>query len=110
VIENYATDRLNHSRMTPRFYASMTVAQRDTRARKEGLLYPMALHLPLADELVGTTAARAFYDGLERVAKRIFEYPDFRHEPMNDIGKETFFENLGLVIDEAERKETEKKA
>ncbi len=104
VIENYATDRLNHSRMTPRFYASMTAAQRDTRARKEGLLYPMVLHLPLADKLVGTTATRTFYEGLQGGAKRIFEYPDFRHEPMNDIGKETFFENLALVIDEAEKR------
>ncbi len=99
VIENYAADRLNHSRMTPRFYASMVLAQANTLARHQGLNYPVAFHLPLADELVSAAVARKFYDRLENVEKKLFEYPDFRHESMNEIGKEIFFENLASVID-----------
>jgi alpha-beta hydrolase superfamily lysophospholipase len=99
VIENYASDRLNHGKMTPRFYASMCAAQRDTLARCDGFGYPLAVHLPLADHLVNAPVTRAFYDRLENPkGKRLFEYPDFRHEPMNEIGKEVFFENLSGVI------------
>jgi alpha-beta hydrolase superfamily lysophospholipase len=98
VIENYGTDRLNHSRMTPRFYRSMVAAQKDTLRRTKDFAYPLALHIPLADRLVSATLSRTFYEALEREGKRIFEYPDFRHEPMNEIGKEKFFERLGGVI------------
>jgi acylglycerol lipase len=100
VIENYAEDRLNHSRMTPRFYAAIVGAQKDTLKRKDGLAYRLNVHLPLADRLVDPAVTRAFYDALENPGKRLFEYPDFRHEPMNDIGKELFFENLGKVVAE----------
>ena len=97
VVENYAADRLNHGRMTPRFYASMVAAQKDTLRRTAGLPYPMALHLPLMDRLVSSRVTRAFYDRLDNPGKRLFEYPEFRHEAMNEIGKETFFENLATV-------------
>ncbi len=98
VIENYGEDRLNHSRMTPRFYTSMTAAQVDTRRRTTGLYYPLALHVPLADRLVDSATTLKFYGALENPGKQLFEYPDFRHEPMNDIGKEKFFENMKTVI------------
>lgn len=99
VAENYLADRLNHGRMTPRFYASMVQAQKDTLARTDGFGYPLAMHLPLADRLVNTPVARAFFERLENPkGKRLFEYPDFRHEPMNEIAKEAFFENLSAVV------------
>jgi alpha-beta hydrolase superfamily lysophospholipase len=99
VVENYATDRLNHGRMTPRFYASMVAAQKDTLKRHDGFGYSLAVHLPLADRLVSPAITRAFYDALDNPkGKRLFEYADFRHEPMNEIGKEAFFENLSGVI------------
>ncbi len=98
VIENYSNDRLNHGRITPRLYATMTAAQRDTLKRTSGFLYPLTLHLPLMDRLVNSPVTRNFYGRLDIPGKRIFEYPDFRHEPMNEIGKEAFFENLSGVL------------
>lgn len=102
VIENHASDRLNHSRMTPRFYKTMTAAQKDSLRRREGFGYPLVMHLPLGDRLVNTPVSRKFFDALVLPGKRLFEYPEFRHEPMNDIGKETFFENLSAVISSKE--------
>lgn len=99
VILNYGIDKLNHARMTSRLYASMVIAQKDTRRRTSGLGYPLKLHLVLADELVSTAASRRFYDALDNPGKELFEYPEFRHEPMNEIGKELFFENMKSVID-----------
>lgn len=98
VVENYGADRLNHSRMTPRFYASMMMAQKDTLRRTTGLHYSLALHVPLADQLVSSETTQKFFAALENEGKRLFEYPDFRHEPMNDVGKEKFFENMKIVI------------
>lgn len=98
VVENYGMDRLNHSRMTPRFYASMMQAQTDTRRRTNGLHYPLALHVPLGDRLVDTETTLKFFGALENEGKRLFEYPDFRHEPMNDVGKEKFFDNMKIII------------
>jgi len=98
VIENYTADRLNHARMTPRFFASMNAVQRDTRKRTSGLNYQLALHLCLDDRLVSTPVSRKFYDALDNEGKQLFEYPDFRHEPMNEIGKEKFFDNMKQVI------------
>lgn len=98
VIENHAADRLNHGRMTPRMYASMSTAQKDTLRRRDGFGYRLNMHLPMADRLVNTPVSRKFFDSLSNDGKKLFEYPDFRHEPMNEIGKETFFENLSGVI------------
>jgi len=99
VVENYGADRLNHGRMTPRFYTSMSAAQRDTLHRTSGFHYPLAVHLPLADGLVKSATTREFYDRLENpLGKQLFEYRDFRHEPGNEIGKEQFFENLSGVL------------
>ncbi|MBC7387351.1 MAG: lysophospholipase [Cryobacterium sp.] len=108
VIENYATDRLNHARMSPRFYASMKIAQKDTRSRVSGLNYPLSLHLPLADRLISAKVSREFFDALQNEGKQLFEYPELRHEAMNDIGKEAFFENMKTVIDHSEMRDSEK--
>lgn len=103
VTENYAADRLNHSRMTPRFYTSLLAAQKDTKRRTDGLNYRLALHLPLADQLVNNVLTMKFYNGLKNEGKRIFEYPEFRHESMNELGKEKFFDNVRAVIDEVKK-------
>lgn len=99
VMENYAVDRLNHAKMTPRFYHSMKKAQKDTLSRKAGFAYPLAMHIPLDDRLVDEKVARRFFDALDCAGKKLFEYADFRHEPMNEIGKEKFFDAMASVID-----------
>lgn len=99
LVENQMADRLNHNRMTPRLYVSMTKAWKDTLRRRDGINYPIALFLPLADTLVDGAKSKAFFEQLENPQKKIYEFEGFRHEAMNDLGKERFFEKLSEWID-----------
>lgn len=98
VVENYRADLLNHERMTPAMYVDMVRAQKDTMARTSGISYPLLMILPLSDNLVDGAKSKKFFEQLEHPAKQLVELEGFRHEAMNDLGKERFFEPLGDFI------------
>jgi alpha-beta hydrolase superfamily lysophospholipase len=94
VCEAYLADRLVHSKMTPRFFTELQNAMADTLKRDVGITHPLQFIVPLQDELVDTEKSLEFFKRLKHRDKRLKTYPVFKHEPMNEIGKEQAFEDI----------------
>ncbi len=94
VVKTYQTDRLVHSKMTPRFYTELTKAQNETMMFESGIQVPVQFLVPLQDELVDPDKSQQLYERIKFRDKRLRTYPKFFHEPFNEIGKEAAFEDL----------------
>ncbi|OFZ56385.1 MAG: hypothetical protein A2428_02810 [Bdellovibrionales bacterium RIFOXYC1_FULL_54_43] len=88
VVKLYKEDPLNHDKMTPGFFFELLAAFGDTLSRTDGIRVPIQFLIPMADRIVEEEKAIAFFDVLKQSDKRLRSYPDFFHEPMNEIGKE----------------------
>ncbi len=94
VVEVYKKDQLVHSKMTPRFYTTMLEAMKNTLSRDSGVNVPLQMLVPLLDALVDPEVSIDFYKNLKHRDKILKTYPDFFHEPMNEIGKEIVFQDI----------------
>ncbi|MEO5970888.1 MAG: lysophospholipase [Bdellovibrionia bacterium] len=94
VVKAYLADRLVHNKITPRFFTELQNAMSDTLRRESGLNYPVQMMTPLQDQIVDSDAALQFFRALKLRDKLLKTYPDFFHEPLNEIGKEQVFEDL----------------
>jgi len=102
VVEHYRADRLNHSKMTPRLFDSVQKAIKDTLSRveksSEKLNYPIQFIIPGADTLIDSKTSTDFFEKLSAVEKKLVVLNEFRHESMNDLGKEKFFDAVSAWI------------
>jgi len=98
VVEAYVSDRLVHSKGTPRFYTELTAAMNDTMRRDSGINIPLQVLVPMQDKIVDPKAGLEFFRALKLRDKLLKTYPGFYHEPFNEIGKEQVFEDLVLWI------------
>ncbi len=98
VVEAYISDRLVHSKVTPRFAMEMLDAMADTVKRDSGLSYPLQMLIPLQDRIVDSDSCLQFFRALKLRDKNLKTYPNFYHEPFNEIGKEQVFEDLAVWI------------
>lgn len=94
VVETYTADRLVHNKITPKFFSEMQSAMLDTLKRDSGLNYPLQMLIPLQDKIVNSDLSLQFFRSLKLRDKVLKTYPDFFHEPFNEIGKEQVFEDL----------------
>lgn len=97
VVSAYLADRLNHSKVTPRFFTEMTRAMADTVKRHSGFDYPIQMMVPLQDQIVDPEVTLQFFRELKCKSssdKVLKTYAGFYHEPYNEIGKEQVFEDL----------------
>lgn len=94
VVEAYQSDRLVHKKVTPRFFTELQGVLADTVKRTDGFSYPLQMLLPLQDQIVDPDTALEFFRALKVADKSLKTYPDFYHEPFNEIGKEQVFEDL----------------
>ncbi len=99
VIDAYLHDRLVHSKMTPRFFTEMLAAMDDTLSRETGIELPLQMAVPLQDGLVDAEKSLRFFRQLKHRDKQLKTYPTFFHEPVNEIGKEQVFDDIGSWIE-----------
>ena len=92
--ECYASDRLVHSKVTPKFFTELQAAMADTLKHTTGPTYPIQVLIPPEDALVDSDISLPFFQALKCHDKEIKTYPGYRHEILNDIGKEKVFEDL----------------
>lgn len=96
----YARDPLNHSRVTPGWFAAMRAEAGRLRAL-ERLDTPSLWIIPLADRIVSAPAALALARRLSGAcAVQIEPLPGFFHEAFNEIGKEQVFARLSRYLTE----------
>lgn len=98
IVEQYKNDRLVHDKMTPKFFAELNEAQKKTLEAQGGILWPMLMLVPLADQLVDPEVTLSFYRALKHDRKTLVTYPDFFHEPLNELGKEKVFQEINTWI------------
>jgi acylglycerol lipase len=94
VVETYITDRLVHKKVTPLFFEGLQAAIQDTIRRDSGIHSPIQMLIPLQDQVVNAEASLQFFRDLKWRDKLLKTYPNFFHEPFNEIGKEQVFEDL----------------
>ncbi len=99
VVKTYVADRLVHDLMTPRLFTTMTAAMKDTLLRDEAFEVPLQFQIPLQDRLVDSSKSLDLFKRLQGVSKQLKTYPDSFHEAMNDLDKESFFEDLRSWIE-----------
>jgi len=94
VQDAYLADRLVHSKVTPKFFTELEAAMADTLSCKSGIHVPLQFIVPLKDQIVDSDLALEFYENLNHPDKRLKSYPEFHHEPFNEIEKEKAIEDL----------------
>lgn len=97
-IREYREDPLVHHRVTPRLFFGVREAQREARSGPP-LNVPALVLVPGGDELVDPHVTRRF--AAEQGGEvRVAWLPDARHEPWNDLGKESVFRRIGSWIED----------
>lgn len=87
----YVSDRLVHSKVTPRFYFSLKEAMASTLqfAEQGKLSIPLHFIIPLEDPIVDASATVGFAETLDLEKKRISLYQGYFHESFNEGGDRT---------------------
>ena len=96
VVRAYGEDPLVHGIATPRLGAEL---QRTMKATLAGApRWPVDLPLCIvqggADKICPPEGSRAFFENATAHRKARYEYPGFRHEVFNEIGKEQVFTDI----------------
>lgn len=99
VVETYLKDRLNHSKITPRFFASMRQAmQQACSVTREGKTilwnYPLLMIVGNSDKVTSAKRAKKIFSKLPLPQKQLVEYDGCYHEPLNETIKESVFEEI----------------
>jgi alpha-beta hydrolase superfamily lysophospholipase len=91
IAEAYLSDRLVHSKMTPAFYRTMTLAMGATLSTQDGIRSPILFQVPLQDKLVRSDLTLEFFGNLQHPQKRLKTYPNLYHEIFNETDKGQVF-------------------
>jgi len=94
VVETYVKDRLNHAKVTPKFFTELEKARKNTLKRGKEIHYPTLFTIAMQDKLVDPEVAIQFYQSIGSKDKSLQTYPDFYHESFNEPEKEKAFEDL----------------
>lgn len=110
VVNAYVSDRLVHSKITPRLYTEIQGAISDVLSRREGIHPPVQFIVPLADEIIDPETTLRFARELRHPDKRIKTYEGFYHESFNEGGgaadKARAFEDLTSWIEKHQTQRT----
>lgn len=93
VAEAYAADPYVHDRVSASLYAAWMAASREVLTHAAELRTPYLLLLSPDDPIIDARASEEF-DRATAVGQVVRRYPDRRHEPMQDFGKEEVFADL----------------
>ena len=90
----YANDLLVHDKATPRFFTEFQKAMADTLKHIKGFETPLLFMIPMQDGIVDAEVAVDYAKAIQDKKKDLITYPEFRHEVLNETGKEQAFEDL----------------
>ncbi len=94
VISAYNEDPLVHSMASARFGTEITTATDWTLAHADKFNLPLIILHGEADQLVPPHGSATFFENAATKDKERHLYPDGRHEPHNDIDRETVLQDL----------------
>lgn len=84
---------------TARWFVQTTAAQKETQARAKELTVPVLMALGTEDTIALPAAGRRLFEGLGSVDKTLKAYDGFRHEVLNEVGRDRPFADLVAFLD-----------
>jgi alpha-beta hydrolase superfamily lysophospholipase len=87
-------DPLYNRNTTPRWFTESNRAQLEVTLRAPEYVWPTLMLLGSADPVADPQAGRTLFPRLGSKDKELIEYPEFRHEVLNEIGRERAYADL----------------
>lgn len=97
MIQAWRDDPLTHSRISPRFFFEAERAQKEVLAHEGGLGLPALVLVPTDDRVVDQGLSRTWSEGRPGVEVRVLM--GLRHEPFNEVERETIFAEVGAWLE-----------
>jgi lysophospholipase len=94
-----AADPLYNHNATPRWFTESNRAQIEVKLRAPEFKLPSLWLIGADDPIADPQVARETYDRLGSKDKDLIEYPGFRHEVLNETGRERVFADLTRWLD-----------
>lgn len=98
VVSTYQLDRLNHAKVTPRWFTEMKKTVKKAHSQSYQIDVPTLFLIPSDDRLVDSNATQKFFDRLVCSQKEKRDLDGFFHESLNDTGKEQVFHEIALWL------------
>ena len=99
IIAEIAADPLRHSRISPPLFFGMSANGPSVIARAGEIRLPTLMILGGSDPIIDPAAGRIFFQNLGAEDKTLKVYPEMRHEPLNEIGREAVLADVAAWID-----------
>jgi alpha-beta hydrolase superfamily lysophospholipase len=90
----HLTDPLRHSRISPPLFFGMDAAGPAVVQDAPTLLLPILMLLGGADPVIDPATSRRAFERLGSPDKTLKVYPEMRHEPLNELGREQVFADI----------------
>ena len=94
-----AADPLYNRNATPRWFVESNLAQAEVKLRAPEFRWPSLWLLGTDDPIANPQAARELYDRIGSKDKELVEYSGFRHEILNEVGREKAYADLTRWLD-----------
>jgi alpha-beta hydrolase superfamily lysophospholipase len=98
VVAAYRSDPLVHSKMSARFYTEWQAANAEILARATEITVPFLATHGSGDQIIDPSATEELYNRATVPGRKLVIYPEYYHEPYNEIGKERVFEDLAAWL------------
>lgn len=95
-VKAYVSDPYVHRRISTRLFTEMMSAMARAQGAAGQWSHPLMMVLGESDRIVSVEAARNFFTNVGSADKRLTPFPDYRHEPFHEIGRDKAF---GVVTD-----------
>jgi alpha-beta hydrolase superfamily lysophospholipase len=100
VMAQISDDPLRHSRISPPLFFGMTAAGPIVLARAGEIHTPTLLILGGSDTIIDPAFGRLFFEKLGSIDKTLKVYPEMRHEPLNEVGRDRVVTDLAKWIED----------
>lgn len=97
-VRAYVDDPLVHRRISTRLFTEMVAAMGRVQGDGAGWKFPLLMLLGESDRIVSVDAAKAFFAKVGHGDKTLKTYPEFKHEPFHEIGREQPFKAVSEWI------------
>jgi lysophospholipase len=89
-----AQDALRHDRVSAPLYFGMSNAGPEALSRAGEIKLPTLMLIGEADPIIDPSAGRLFFEKLGSTDKTLRTYPEMRHEPLNELGREAVVSDI----------------
>ncbi len=97
VLAQYRNDKLIHHYASPRLYLTVTATAEKIVKNPQDIEIPICLGVGAEDPVVSPDAIRNYFASLN-THKKLLEFPNFKHEIFNEIGRQSVYEALASWI------------